>query len=250
MRVTFPVGAYQERDDEAAEAAELEELRRLLERTSHEAVGNLARCGDVATTGLRRLDDGQNETAVELYYMRKKEASLAQQISGLPAWDSSPLKEGDAPKPRHVPRRDLEKEYSFEERVYNPLMKARREKAAAGEEFADPVRVKPRHAEMIESMMRAYRHEQGGPKTMRSPRTGRLREIEGLASGRIALGRTVPRRGSRSSSRSGHRRPALSPQQLAKEARDEAAKAEAAVAKAELLRRAAPPWAIGGAANP
>ena len=82
---------------------------------------------------------------------------------------------------------------------------------------------------------------------MRSPRTGRLREIKpSLTAGRIALGRTVPRRGT--VSRGGA---TATPQQLAKVARAEAAKAEAAAAKAEAklerARRAAPPWAIGQA---
>ena len=87
---------------------------------------------------------------------------------------------------------------------------------------------------------------------MRSPRTGRLREIKpALTAGRIALGRTVPRRGGhggRTSSAASDRRMAT-PSQLAKAARAEAARAEAAAAKAEAklerARRAAPPWAIG-----
>lgn len=303
MRITLSQSSSLDEQEES-EAAEIEELRRLLERTSHQAVGNFVRCGEPATTGLRKLDDGQNETMVQvrrgiaarllhvrqytctwlyrvvcntclgyrkltrvvralltplpsclprrtqLYFKRKAEEELAQQISGLPAWDSSPYKEADAPKPKHVPMREIAGEKcTFEQRVYNPLMKAKQENRDAsgksGEQGFSEQSIKPKHAEMIEQMMRAYRHEQGAPKTMRSPRTGRLRQIQPLASGKIALGRTVTRRSSRSQA---------SPQQLAKEARAEAAKAEAAAvkaaSKAELLRRAAPPWAIGGSENP
>ena len=66
------------RDSE--EESELEELRRLLERTTHELVANGARGGDVSTTTLRRLPDGQNESSVELFYRRKAEAEHAQQV--------------------------------------------------------------------------------------------------------------------------------------------------------------------------
>ena len=156
------------------EADEVEELRRLLERTNHEFAANGARCGDVSTTTLRRLPDGQNESSVELFFKRKAEAERAQQISGMPAWDSTPYREAEAPKPEHVPMRQLvEEKLTFEQRVYEPLMKAKREAKRNGEgegTASQPKAIKPAHAEMIEQMMRAYRHEQGAPKVRRTPR--------------------------------------------------------------------------------
>ena len=153
---------------DSEEESELEELRRLLERTTHELVANGARCGDVSTTTLRRLPDGQNESSVELFYRRKAEAEHAQQVSGMPAWDSTPYRGDEAPKPVHVPMRELleDGKCTFEQRVYEPLMRAKREAKRNGEaeQAAPEHKLKPAHAEMIEQMMRAYRHEQGAPK--------------------------------------------------------------------------------------
>ena len=166
MRDQLASLAHMDREEEL----ELEELRRLLERTSHELVANGARCGDVSTKGLRRLPDGQNETSVELFYRRKAEAEHAQRVSGMPAWDSTPFRGDEGPKPVHVPMRELEGERStWEQRVWAPMMKAKRDAMRNGEEdeaasAAPEHKLKPKHAEMIEQMMRAYRHEQGAPK--------------------------------------------------------------------------------------
>ena len=69
-----------------------------------------------------------------------------------------------------MPMRELEGEKSstWEQRVWAPMLKAKREAMRNGEDEAAAAapehKLKPRHAEMIEQMMRAYRHEQGAPK--------------------------------------------------------------------------------------
>ena len=49
----------------------MRELRTLLSRTDHQFVGGGRRCGEIATGGLRKLDDGQNESIVD---QRKRRA--------------------------------------------------------------------------------------------------------------------------------------------------------------------------------
>ena len=232
-------------EDELRELRELRELLELqvrVERTSHTMIGEGARCGDVATNGLRKLDDGQNDSVAMLHRRRKQEDEAAARSTGRDVWDSTPFKEADAPKPIHVPMRKLEEESTFVERVYKPMMKAKSEDRKGGSSGEAPARapIQAKHAEMIEQMMRAYRHETGAPKTMRSPRTGRLREIQDpMKTGRIALGKTVARSRSAPLSRgragapSVRSAPAASPQQEALRGRAEAAKAEAAAKRHE-----------------
>ena len=228
--------------EQTAEEKEIADLRSLLERTNHVVPSpSLPRVGAVATGGLRKLDDGQSDSMAALHKQRKLEAQGA--LYG--AWDSSPYREEEAPKPKNVVCKD--ETSSFVERVYKPLMKEKQAAASCGRGgtssggngassseadcVADQSTLKPKHQEMIEKMMAAYRTEIGAPKTMRSPRTGRMREIANPATGRIALGRTVPRRSSSSRPGSGGRGSktrSASPQQEAMRGRAEAAKAEAA----------------------
>jgi hypothetical protein len=236
----------------SSDTDEVAELRKLLERTDHKMVAGGRRVGASSTSTLRKLRDGQNESAAELRARRLREAEEAAKATGRPAWDSTPY---DSEKVVRIHAPDASTQApdggGYAERVFKPMQARRRAAVRQGELFgADaaaaaaasapppPPAVKPHHAPMIEQMMRAYRAEVGAPKTMRSPRSGRLREVQTLRSG---LGRTVSRGGGRSSraheavgrpgssrggaAAGGAKKP--SPAQIAAKAREEAAKAEA-----------------------
>ena len=75
------------------EKKELEELKQLLGRTLYTGGGNnFIRAGRPATLSLRKLDDGQNDSVADAYRRRVEEEALAAEITGRPAWDSSPMR--------------------------------------------------------------------------------------------------------------------------------------------------------------
>ena len=82
---------------EAAKAkndAEVEELKRLLGRTLYTGGGNgFQRAGNVATAGLRKLNDGQADSIADLRRRRVAEdlAALECRPEGTPPWDSTPM---------------------------------------------------------------------------------------------------------------------------------------------------------------
>lgn len=79
-------------DAKKKEAAEVEDLKRLLSKTLYTAnPDNYVRAGNVATAGLKKLPDGSADSIVDLRKRRVEEEALASVTTGRPAWDSSPL---------------------------------------------------------------------------------------------------------------------------------------------------------------
>ena len=159
---------------EAAEAEnhEVAELRHLLSRTSHvPAPGHFKRVQDVATSSLRRLDDGQNDDIATLRRRRKMEELEATSVSGRPKWDSSvwayvpPALKGCNPmtpepwaKDGKVYRQGLEQAYGSDT---------------------------PKHAMMIENAMFQYHSDlgAGGSMLLQMPVSSRLRRTWTSATG-------------------------------------------------------------------
>ena len=234
-----------------SDETELRELRKLLARTDHKMVAGGMKCGELATNSLRWMDDGQRETTADVLRRRKQEETEAAKATGRQAWNSTPYMDESSisASTEQLPPDGG----GYAERVFKPMQARKKAAKARGELFGaeardakalevalapprQPAALKPKHAEMIEQMMAAYRREMGAPKTMRDPRSGRLREIQ---QGKMTLGRSVTAsRSSRlhtdrtgamhSTSSRGRAEPKLTPMQLAGKARAEAAKAEAA----------------------
>ena len=77
-------------DAKKKEENEVEELKQLLSRTLYTGGGNsYIRAGQPATSGLRKLPDGQNDSIAELFRRRKGEEDAAAVATGRPGWDSS-----------------------------------------------------------------------------------------------------------------------------------------------------------------
>mmetsp|Transcript_75309 Transcript_75309/g.149515 ORF Transcript_75309/g.149515 Transcript_75309/m.149515 type:complete len:242 (-) Transcript_75309:113-838(-) len=127
-------------------------------------------CGRTATAGLRKLDDGQNDSVAMLHRKLKDEESSA--LHG--KWDTTPYKY-DAPRPV-VP-----KDHSSV-----PLRAGSAEGYNPGHEERVMSNLKPKHHAMIEQMMQAYRNEATSlaPTTVRDPTTGTMRTVRPSATGR------------------------------------------------------------------
>lgn len=209
----------------APEKAELLELEALFRSFgTRDALSEAFReprmqCGNSSTAGLRKLDDGQNESVADVHRRRKKEEQTAMHGK----WDSTPFRY-DPPKPVLV--KDARPQLASAQEGYNP-----------GHEEKVMRALKPKHQAMIESMMEAYRTEAGclAATTVRDPRSGRMQTVRPSRTSRRMRSERATASSPSSTSSLPKKAGTLSPQEMARRAR--AAADEAELAKAEAIAR-------------
>lgn len=204
----------------AREAQEVEELKELLARTSYTGGGNsYKRAGNVATAGLMKLNDGQNDDIATLRKRRVAEEAAAAVATGRPPWDSTAHKDTPPALKGCVPI--TPEPWARDAAVYEEGMKGHAFKAYTHSPAAEDKEKK--HVSIIQNDMMAYRRELGSEK--KAPVSARHLRAWGEApptSGRTT-GRTTGR-----STRRGH------------PMADEASMSPAAAARAERIRAKSP----------
>ena len=178
----------------ADEDAELKSLRALLSRTSHtprHIVG--AQCGTHATSHLKWLDDGQRDDMATLRRRREMEDYEAAAATGRQPWDSSTWKY--VPMALKGVQPVTPEPWAHDSRVYAQGMNSghgvrqssRRTRASERFVSADGgAGAPPKHAQMIENAMLAYRRDLGskGPGSPNmSPRISARGSSRGSARG-------------------------------------------------------------------
>lgn len=173
-------------DAVAKEKRELDDLKELLGRTLYTGGGNsFIRAGRPATLGLRKLDDGQNDSVAKAYYRRCEEDALAEEISGKPPWDSSPM--------RYVPTalRGVQpvtpEPWAYDHAVYEQGMNGH---GATQKNWAQG---SGKHVEIIASDIVNYRKEMGTGKP--KPMSARQQRAWDNAGSTPATGRTLQQTG-------------------------------------------------------
>jgi len=182
----------------AQESREVEELKTLLARTSYTGGGNsYKRAGNVATAGLMKLNDGQNDDIAILRKRRVAEEAAASVATGREPWDSTPLHATPPALKGCVPI--TPEPWARDQKVYEEGMKGHGFKAYKhSPQNEDGVK---KHVSIIQNDMQAYRRELGSEK--KNPVSARHMRAWGQEA-TPRTGRTTGRSTARSTARKGH----------------------------------------------
>lgn len=159
------------RSQKQSEAQELEDLKELLSRTGYTANRGVGyRVGDVATQGLRKLDDGQNDSIATLHRRRVAEDEMAEDIAaaaGRPAWNGSAMR--DTPTALRGVKPVTDEPWARDAAIYEDRLS--RGRTSDG---------KKAHFSTIENGMQAFRKDLGAGKNI--PSSARAHGSQGQSS--------------------------------------------------------------------
>lgn len=160
-------------DAKAKNDEEVEELKQLLGRTLYTAKAeNYIRAGNVATAGLRKLNDGQADSIADLRRRRVAEDEEALAIKGDgPAWDSTPMHY--CPPALKGCQPITPEPWARDQLAYEQGMEGHGATKSTATNYKITGSVQKKHVSMIANDMDKYRKELGGGK-MGTPNSARV----------------------------------------------------------------------------
>ena len=159
------------------EAEEVAELQEILGRTLYTGGGNyFKRAGDVATSTLQKLDDGQNDNVVTLRNRLIAEEEMAAVHTGRPKGDGTAFK--DIPPSLKGCKPITPEPWARDQQVYEDGMSGHGFKSIDTGVGAMAGYKKGKHVSIIESDIIAYRREMGSEK--KAPVSARMLRAHGL----------------------------------------------------------------------